>query len=216
MSRLKLFIVLGFGIMFVAGLEVGRSHTSLTALQADWHRLVARFSRNPSIAPTQPEVKPESGPLLFGKIPISAAQDEQIHKIYHEAHSRTDSLSHQFHEFDRIRDEDIQSMLDPLQLAEYQSIQEERDSRIADLRSQISAEMEKAGKDVRALLTPGQQKQYDEVKRKFDESKDRGHRGGPGNPSHRGAGGPGPHHPHPGPDSGPSPALPPTTAPSVN
>jgi Spy/CpxP family protein refolding chaperone len=158
LSRLKLFIVLGFSIMFVAGVEVGRSHTSISSLQGDWHRLTARVSGQPPVPPATQPSKPESPHLLFGQIKLTALQDDQIHKIFHEAHARTDVLGHQFRDFDRIRDEDIQSILDPLQLAEYDAILQERDARVNALRTEISTAMEKAGKDVRAILNSDQQK----------------------------------------------------------
>jgi hypothetical protein len=191
---LKLFIVLGFAIMFVAGLEVGRSHTTLPALREDFNHLVSYVHGNS--APVQPQTvtttKPEEH-RLFGKIVLTNTQNEQIQKIFGDARTSADLMSHQFAVFDQEKEDLLLAMLDPDQKLQYVQILHERDAKIASLRAEISATWKKAAVDVRAQLDPDQQKQFDDFQRQNPE---RGHRGGRGNPGHGG-------HPHGGPETAP-------------
>jgi Spy/CpxP family protein refolding chaperone len=119
-------------------------------------------------------------------------------------------LSRQFHDFDRQRDEEIFFLLDAQQQVSYDEIQHERDAKVNELRKEIGSAMEKAGAEVRAILTPDQQKKYDEFKKKYETNYM--HHGPGGTPPWRG--GPG-RHPHPGsPDSGPTPGGISDTAPA--
>ena len=183
MSHLKLFILLGFAIMFVAGLTIGRSY--------------------PLVKPTAvtgPTTRPDEAdgphfPTLDKELDLSATQKQQMERIWKDAHAKTDALSHQFHEFDRERDDAIQAMLDPDQKPEYIEIQHQRDEHVNTLRGEISKTMKDAEKATRELLTPDQQKKFDEIVK-------HGPRHGP--PPMMMGGGDRRFHRHGGPDTGPT------------
>lgn len=154
MIRLKLAILLGFAIMFVAGLAVGRS------------RQVA------SLAPLHSD---DQLPNFRQKLELTAPQTQQIEKIWHDARGHADALTHQFHEIDRQRDDAISAMLAPDQKQQYESIQRQRDARLSTVHGEIQKIMQQAEIQTRALLTPEQQKTFDDLRKQHGH-----HRGPPG------------------------------------
>jgi len=169
--RLKLAIVLGFAIMFVAGLAIGRSRQlALPTPRSD-----------------------DQLPNFRQKLNLSAPQTQQIEKIWHDARGRAETMSHQFREIDHDRDEAILAMMTAEQKQQYQSIQHKRDASMEAIHAEIQKVMHQAEADTRALLTPEQQKTFDELR------KQHGHRHGP-SPMMMGEEGPPPmggrHHHH--------------------
>jgi Spy/CpxP family protein refolding chaperone len=179
-NHLKLFILLGFAIMFVAGLTIGRAYPT---------------PRPPVVA--APTTQPDAGsgfPTIDKQLDLSPTQKLQMEKIWKDAHAKTDALSHQFREFDRDRDGSIKAMLDPDQQEQYLEIQHQRDEHVNALRAEISTTMKAAEKETRELLSPDQQKKFDEIVK-------HGPRHGP--PPLMMGGGPPHFHHHGGPDTEP-------------
>ena len=139
MNRLKLVILLGFAIMFVAGLAIGRSHS------------------------TPPAPKPDDHPLhnLRDEVGLTADQEKQIEQVWHDARVHADTMARQFHDFDRQRDEAIAALMSPEQNARYQEIRHEHDERVAAVRKDIGKSMQEASQKTRSLLTPEQAKKFD-------------------------------------------------------
>jgi Spy/CpxP family protein refolding chaperone len=195
-TRLKLIIVLGFAIIFVAGLAVG-SFVDLTP-----HAVVK------PVPPIQKKAESHF-PNFREHLGLSAAQNEQVEKLWHEAHARNESLSHQFRDIDHQYEEAVISLLAPEQKIAYEKIQKDRHDRVEALRGEMVKTMKATNQSIRALLTPEQQKKFDEMARQI---------GPPRSPNGRMGGGPvpmgGPHfHSHRGspPDSNP---VRPETAPT--
>lgn len=162
MNRLKLIIVLGFAIMFVAGLAVGRS-------------------RPGSHVPKPPGLLPN----FRDQLGLTPVQEQQMGQIWRDARTHADALSQHFREYDRQRDEGIAKLLSPEQKQRDEQIMRERDARVAALRQEIAKTFHDAENSTRPLLTPQQLKIFD------DMVKDHHHHGPPppmgmGHHHHRG------------------------------
>lgn len=143
MNQLKAVILLGFALMFAAGLAVGRSRTPAA----------------------QPPASDDAFGHLREQLNLSPAQHEQIQKIWRDARSHADTLAHQIHDADHNRDDAIKQLLTPEQRQAFDKIQQERDARITALRGEMAHTMQDAEKNVRALMTPEQLKKFDEIAR---------------------------------------------------
>jgi Spy/CpxP family protein refolding chaperone len=173
-NRLKLAILLGFVIVFAAGLTVGRSHTIPA----------------PVVEP------PEEFPNFKSKLELTEIQEQQMQKIWRDARSRSDQLAQGFHEFDRMRDDSVTELLTPEQKQKYDEIQRKRDAQVSALHGEISKMMESAQKETEAILTPEQLPKFKEI------VKQHGRHHGP--PPPMWMGGPPHHHGRPGADTRPS------------
>jgi Spy/CpxP family protein refolding chaperone len=172
-NRLKVAILLGFAMVFAAGLTVGRSHTAPA----------------PTVAPP-----PEEFPNFKSKLDLTADQEKRMQKIWRDARTQTDQLAQGFHEFDRMRDESVDAILTPEQKLKYDEIQHKRDAQVQSLRADIKKIMQDAQKETESILTPEQLPKFKEIVKQHDR-----HHGPPpmfmGGPPH--------HHGRPGPDSRP-------------
>jgi hypothetical protein len=173
-NRLKLAILLGFVIVFAAGLTVGRS----------------RPVPAPAAAP------PDEFPNFKLKLGLMPAQEQRMQKIWRDARNQSDQLAQGFREFDRMRDESVTSLLTPEQKQKYDDIQRKREAQVSALRSEIFKIMEGAQKETESILTPEQLPKFKEI------VKQHGRRHGP--PPPMWMGGPPHHHGRPGPDTRPS------------
>lgn len=156
MKTLKLAIVLGFALMFFAGLAVGRSKAPVL----------------PVAAHVEP---PKVG--IEKDLDLSADQRDKIKKIWDEAGAQAaaqrNEFAQQFHDLDSQRDLALRQMMSDEEWVQYQQILHEHDARVDAVRARTDKPFRDAEQKTRALLTPEQQARYDQM------LKDRRHHGGP-------------------------------------
>ena len=187
MRRLELVIVLGFALMFVAGLAAGLT--------------LSRSHPAGAVPPTTPEppVKADDHFHTLGReLNLTAEQKQKMEAIWKESHLKSDKSHQAITEEDKTREAAIHKLLSTELQDEYDRIQREHDAKIGELRSAIGQDMRETNKKIRDLLTPQQQKKFDEMARAH-------HRHGPppmGGPPGPGSGfGPRHFHSHHGPDT---------------
>jgi hypothetical protein len=137
LKELKLAILFGFGLMFFAGLTVGR-----------W---------NKAAAPAH-----ENRPWLSQQLNLSKLQEQQMKKIWSEAAS-AQSAARQLHDADRQRDEAVRSMLSDDQRAQLESIIQEHDARIGTVQKDREKAIRDAEDRTRTILSDEQRKKFDEI-----------------------------------------------------
>ncbi len=150
MIRLKLTIIIAFAIIFAAGMSVGsfvdfKSHAAVNT------------------APTTPPKTDVHFPNFRDQLHLTPAQHEQVEKLWRDARSRNEALSHKFRDFDRQHDEAVMNLLTDEQKPLYEKIQKERHERAEALRGEMVRTMKETNQSIRALLTPEQQKKFDEI-----------------------------------------------------
>ncbi|MDB5332634.1 MAG: hypothetical protein JWP03_3785 [Phycisphaerales bacterium] len=151
MIRLKLVMLLGFALMFVAGLEVGRTRKIV-----------------PGVKPSDPQ---PAASLIGRELNLTADQREQMKKIWEPVGHHPEPT--EFKEADRQRDESIRALMSEDQRSRYEQILHDHDAKIAALRAEHDEAMRDAQQKSRAILTEAQQKTFDAM------LKEHGHRHGP-------------------------------------
>jgi Spy/CpxP family protein refolding chaperone len=194
-KRLEMTIVLGFAIMFVAGVAVGMSG------------LVGRAHPVDTSNPT-PTTKPDDHFPAVGKaLDLTSEQKQKMEAIWKDAHSKSEKLHQTMAEDEKARSAEIRKLFTPEQLTAYDELLHSHDATVAKYRAEIRADMDDTHKKIRAILTSEQAVKFDQM------AKDHGYRHGPppmGGPPGEGGFGP-PHHHHHNPDTSTSR---PETAPS--
>ncbi|HEX4793778.1 MAG TPA: hypothetical protein VH370_08305 [Humisphaera sp.] len=156
MSNLKLAIVLGFALMFIAGLAVGRSP--------------ADNRETPAMSPQRPQHS-----WLGNQLHLSAEQEKQMKAIWSSTAVTRPDLPKQFHECDKDRDQAILDLLTPEQRQQFDRIQLDHKDRVEQLNSERSQSMRDAEDQTRQILSEDQRKKYDDI------LKAHGHHGPPRN-----------------------------------
>jgi hypothetical protein len=134
---LKLAILFGFGLMFLAGLTVGR-----------W---------NKAATPSH-----ETRPWLSQQLNLSKVQEQQMKKIWSEAAS-VQSGARQMHDADRQRDEAIRAMLSDDQKAQLELIVKEHDARVTAVQTEREKAIRDAEDRTRNILSDEQRKKFEEI-----------------------------------------------------
>jgi len=142
-SNLKLVILLGFVLIFAAGITVGRS---------------------PALK-DQPQLK---GPghehsWLSNQLHLSSQQEAQMKSIWSDPSITRPDIPKLCREADHQRDEAIRDMLTPDERAKYEQIQREHDATIAAVFAEKSQAMRDAEDKTRLMLSEEQRKKYDEI-----------------------------------------------------
>jgi Spy/CpxP family protein refolding chaperone len=150
MIRLKLVMLLGFALMFVAGLAVGRSRKIVPAAKP-------------------PDTQPAS--IIGKELNLTPEQREQMKKIWEPVGHHPEPA--EYKDADRQRDESIRALMSEDQRAQYELIIHDHDTKIAALRAEHETAMRTAEAESRAILTEAQQKTFDQM------IKEHGHRHGP-------------------------------------
>lgn len=184
MKRLEVSIVLGFAIMFVAGLAVGMAG------------LAARSHSGENI-PGTPTAKLDDHFNAMGReLNLTPDEKQKMEAIWKDAHAKADKLHQAMADDDQARGVEIRKLLTPEQLSAYEEIQRGHDASIARYRAEVRAEMVDTHKKIRAILTPEQAEKFDQM------AKDRGYRhGAPPMGGPPGEGGFGQHRHHHSPDT---------------
>ncbi|MDB5299598.1 MAG: hypothetical protein JWO87_1261 [Phycisphaerales bacterium] len=151
MIRLKLVMLLGFALMFVAGLAVGRAKR---------------------VVPLAKPADAQPASSIIGKeLNLTPEQREQMKKIWEPVGHHPEPA--EYKEADRQRDESIRSLMSEDQRTQYDQIVHDHDAKIAALRAEHETAMRAAEAESRAILTEAQQKTFDQM------IKEHGHRHGP-------------------------------------
>jgi hypothetical protein len=141
MSNLKLVILLGFVLIFAAGITVGRS---------------------PSLK-EQPQTKGHEHSWLSNQLHLSSPQEAQMKTIWSDPSITRPDLPKLCREADHQRDEAIRNMLTPDERAKYDQIQRDHDATIAAIFGEKSQAMRDAEEKTRMILSDEQRKKYDEI-----------------------------------------------------
>ncbi len=187
MARLKLLIVVAFVAMFVAGWIMG------TATER------AKFvSKPPTTQPNHPNHPPQPGSQgwLRNQLGLSADQDDKIKAIWAPLASARSKYMDQWQQINHDRDESVRNLLTADQKAAVDAIYSESEAEQFALEDRRDKEYKDAVTKTKELLTPEQQKKYENIL--AHQHGDRGrfpHNGGPGGPG--------------GPPNGPGPGGPP-------
>jgi hypothetical protein len=140
-TGLKLVILLGFGLMFAAGLAVGRAGRMAAASQ--------RHSADPS--------------YLAARLNLSAEQQKQMEDIWSEALDKAPDMPARVHDLDVARDAAVEKDLSPEQRTIFEQLEAIRDNQVTELRAQRDKIMHDAQDKTRAILTPDQTKTFDQI-----------------------------------------------------
>lgn len=140
MTGLKLAILLGFGLMFAAGLAVGRST-----------RLAAAVSQPPKA----------DASWLAVQLNLTPKQQEQMQEIWSAALLAAPDMPARIHDLDVARDNAVDKILSPDQLKTFQQLEDARQAELTQLRAQREKIMHDAQDQTRAILDPEQQRKFD-------------------------------------------------------
>ena len=140
--------------------------------------LAAGFALGAVITARKPPDEPRS--WLADELHLNARQKEQLHDIWsetmgqlHTAHNR------KRRELLEARERAVLDMLSPDQQERYRLIQEEYESRRADLGAERQQAFDQAVARTKEILTPEQRAAYEKILARMREGGRRGRRGGP-------------------------------------
>ena len=137
MTSLKLAIVIGFSLMFAAGLTIGRSH-------------------QPALAPHQ------NRSWLSGQLNLTSSQEQQMRQIWSDA-AAAQGDNRQVRELDRQRDRAIRAILTPEQRSQLDQINHDHDADVAALNAQRDRIVQEANAKTREILNDQQRVKFDEI-----------------------------------------------------
>jgi len=140
-TGLKLAILLGFGLMFAAGLAVGRAGRMAAASQ--------RHTADPS--------------YLAARLNLTADQQKQMECIWSDALTKAPDMPARVHDLDVARDAAVEKDLSPEQRTTFEQLEAERDSQVTALRAERDKILHDAQDKTRAILTPDQTKIFDQI-----------------------------------------------------
>lgn len=137
MTSLKLAIVIGFSLMFAAGLTIGRSH--------------------------QPALSPRTNrSWLSSQLNLTPSQEQQMRQIWSEA-ATAQADNRQYRELDRQRSESIRALLTPEQRSQLDQINRDHDAQVAALNAQRDHIVQEANAKTREILDDQQRLKFDEI-----------------------------------------------------
>jgi hypothetical protein len=136
-TSLKLAIVIGFSLMFAAGLTIGRSH-------------------QPALAPHQDRS------WLSAQLNLAPSQEQQMRQIWSET-AAAQRDNRQYRELDHQRDQAIRAMLTPRQRSQLDQIIHDHDARVAALNAQRDRIVQEANAKTRDILNDQQRLKFDEI-----------------------------------------------------
>lgn len=137
MTSLKLAIVIGFSLMFAAGLTIGRSH-------------------QPALAPHQ------NRSWLSAQLNLTPSQEQQMRQIWSDA-AAAQGDNRQYRELDRQRDQAIRAMLTSEQRSQLDQINHDHDADVAALNGQRDRIVQEANSKTREILNDQQRLKFDEI-----------------------------------------------------
>jgi hypothetical protein len=140
-SNVKLMILLGFVLMFAAGMTVGRS----PALKEP------------------PPLKGHEHSWLSNQLHLSSQQEAQMKTIWSDSSITRPDIPKLCREADHERDQSIRNLLTPQEREKYDQIQREHDATIAAIFSEKNQAMRDAEDKTRLILSEEQRKKYDEI-----------------------------------------------------
>jgi Spy/CpxP family protein refolding chaperone len=138
-NHLKLLILVGFLLTFMAGLTVGRLHPFVAAKST------------------------ENRPWLSQQLNLSTEQQRQMKQIWSDAALFPPDIPRKFHEVDHQRDEAVRALMSDPQRARIEQITREHDAKIASLQAERDRANREAEDRSRQILTDEQRKKFDEI-----------------------------------------------------
>jgi Spy/CpxP family protein refolding chaperone len=141
-TGLKLAILLGFALMFAAGLAVGRAG-----------RMAAAANQRPTADPS----------YLAARLNLTADQQKQMEEIWSQALDQAPDMPARIHDADAARDDEVEKFLTPDQRTKFEHLESARNDQIAALRAQRDKIMHDAQDQTRAILTPTQVIIFDQI-----------------------------------------------------
>jgi hypothetical protein len=141
-TGLKVVILLGFALMFAAGLAVGRSG-----------RMAAMAAQRPSADPS----------YLAARLNLSPDQLKQMQGIWSAALEAAPDMPARVHDLDVQRDAEVEKILSPDQRTNFEQLEGDHDQQLATLRAKRDSVMHDAQEKTRAILTPQQRDIFDQI-----------------------------------------------------
>jgi Spy/CpxP family protein refolding chaperone len=143
----RLIVVVGFLTAFVAGLMLG-----------------AMFRPLPSVAqPLPPATRPDRESWLAQQLDLSPDQQQQMKQIWSDVSRRGRGPGDKRWQFRRERDEAIKALVPEGQKAAYDRIHADYEAKVDADEKENRAQFDRAVERTKALLTPDQQKKYEEI-----------------------------------------------------
>ncbi|HEX4125847.1 MAG TPA: Spy/CpxP family protein refolding chaperone [Tepidisphaeraceae bacterium] len=141
MTGLKLAILLGFCLMFAAGLAVGRST-----------RIVAAATTRPPQADSS---------WLAVQLSLTPKQQQQMQDIWSAALRAAPDMPARLHDLDVARDNAMDKVLSSGQLKTFEQLETDHDAKVTQLRADHDKIMHDAQDKTRTILNAQQQAKFD-------------------------------------------------------